>query len=89
MIRVKLAGACGNRTDPAGLWPATLDLKSTKYVFEEPLKTSDIKDIIFIIRGFSFFDMLAGVGWNWIVFSTRGHKMGTVISCEYTMETVN
>ena len=78
-----MAGACGNRTHPAGLWPATLDLKSTKYVFEEPLKASDIKDSIFIIRGFSLFAMLDGVGWNWMVFSARGHKMGTVANTKW------
>jgi hypothetical protein len=89
LIDFKLAGACRNRTDPSGLWPETLDLKGTKCVFEQPLKASDIKDIFFIIRGFSFIAMLAGVGWNWMVFSAHGHKMGTVISCEYTMETVN
>jgi len=30
LIDFKLAGACRNRTDPAGLWPATLDLKSRR-----------------------------------------------------------
>ncbi len=25
-----MAGACGNRTHPASLWPATLDLKSRR-----------------------------------------------------------
>ncbi len=28
LIEMKVAGACGNRTHPAGLWPATPDLKS-------------------------------------------------------------
>jgi len=30
LIENKVAGACGNRTHPAGSWPATLDLKSRR-----------------------------------------------------------